>query len=115
MRISDWSSDVCSSDLAVHDFEVDSGEGDGAEVLVGSDLGSQVVGELDEPAGALRGVGDLDRLDVDAETVDVELGRGDQPPKVGGGVDERRQVQGHHVHPAVVGLLYGKRVVYGKY
>src|SRR3546814_8857131 len=64
-----------------------------------------VVAELDAPAGALRGVGDLDRLDVDAETVDVELGRGDQPPKVGGGVDERRQVPGHHVHPAVVGLV----------
>src|SRR3546814_6921128 len=53
MRISDWSSDVCSSDLAIA-RPVDSGIVELVETRVGIGIGGREVEAIEEPRGQLR-------------------------------------------------------------
>src|SRR3546814_3281499 len=70
MRISDWSSDVCSSDLAVAEPRRHTASQRARIGLVGEPV--QTIGELDMAAGAVRFVGNPHGADV---VVDLVVGR----------------------------------------
>src|SRR3546814_2710060 len=83
MRISDWSSDVCSSDLPVGRFPQQPGPHPiafiGIEILAGINVADESVAALDRPRDAQRGgvaERDVERaLDVDLVLVGIGEGR----------------------------------------
>src|SRR3546814_4489397 len=84
MRISDWSSDVCSSDLGVHHFGQRPGRHAGDEFAGGLDIGQAVL-----PSGAAEG--DDRRLVVEGVEVVVRRKIAAAPPVAGGYPADRRR------------------------
>src|SRR3546814_18099339 len=119
MRISDWSSDVCSSDLAGRVIQLVARGGEGlaeaGRAIVGLEMAGEALDELEEV-----GLGDLGDLDEGGMTKGVkaeparaegELGLAIQPRRIAIGGDEP---SGNRPLARPAGMHYNVQVGHGR-